>query len=1027
MFSRACHWMRFITAAIILLDNSLVLSFSTTRKCGGCIVSATSKSSNNTLPIDQIDVEDSSNSGQYPAGQKLCRFLNLSKGLTIGEYVEGANICIPVGAAARDAFADSCGGHCTFELVAVNAECEVWWREVHQDVIPPIPELVIPLGVASQGEKVALCRDFNGHLGALYLEGERYGQCFYTQHDGTTAFLDGGRFHVLQGVRREETDACAESEAMAKVLRRKMFALLDSHITPEDERDMENITGKPFVQLRGALAGAGSCFFEQVMSNARFVPSDANVLGLHALRCLLAERMYHSRIRAHGFEANPAYAQWRRDGLLVKDFDEVGEEGLHELLRMVSGENNAATVPRPPYDWAARNVTVMAGHDFQTDMHVDTFAAAIKVWVFGQGITSEHGPLNYAKGSQRNTVGKMRWLHAYSLPPASEALREPSFRLLGSPTATAFADQFVRDAQANRTQLLSLAGARKTLVIADTSGLHHRGIGVAGRTRVSWRLRGDTDGGLKRLNPFRWPLHDDVIVLRAATLGSQAQLQLSGCNTDCGRVEVRHGNSWRPLCAPEWTMVEANAVCRTLGFSSAFAAMPRFGGGEDLKSIRARVSCPDDTEVLLSACDIEVPIEDEQCTNVGVACTAAGTDRSDQDMAAVDVAIGKWKEDAEARRTSSDAPSSAAGSADCEILDGVPLPFSLEEASSAFVFVDRISAEYADMDRTLRKRLCGDRELQQKLVSMVDRGLRWNALGMDLSTFAQNATRAELDLVQDLYSSHNPHALIHENLDQPLRYKTHEVCSQNLELDARARDLFLALQADGFVHIDDFGLSDEELSALSQTAEALFRGDSDAMATRNAAISRTSGGLVSTARLPLPQVDRVLRNATLSRVIDMYLGESVLDGYKVTRLATKTMRDKSAYVASMWHHDRTGRRLKLFLYLHDVDCAEGHPTQVAIGTNNMLYHRTDSLHASRFRDEYVRGRFNVTLICGKRGSGFIFDTHSIHKGTHEGNHSRTTVIAEFHNVLKCPAVRRLGYQLPCPSGDQYMVQRRLEW
>ena len=30
---------------------------------------------------------------------------------------------------------------------------------------------------------------------------------------------------------------------MAKVLRRKILALLDAHITPEDERDIEGITG----------------------------------------------------------------------------------------------------------------------------------------------------------------------------------------------------------------------------------------------------------------------------------------------------------------------------------------------------------------------------------------------------------------------------------------------------------------------------------------------------------------------------------------------------------------------------------------------------------------------------------------------------------------------------------------------------------------------------------------------------------------------------------------------------------------
>ena len=1012
---------------LVVVDFPVVISFSTKRRNEGCIVGA--GDGNKTLPIEQIDVEDSSNSDRYPEPPALCRFIRPSNGLIVGEYDSIEERCLPVGidGATQKSFKQACDDDervCAFERVAANAACKVWWREVNQDVIPPIPELVIPLGVTLNGEKLALCRNFKGRLGALYLEGANFGRCVYAEEDGATAYLDGGRFHVLQGVQRHETSTCTESEAMAQMLRHKVLALINAHIKSSDERDIEGITGRPFSELKAILASAGSCFLNQIMSSARFVPTSANVAGLHLLRCLLAERMYHSRIRARGFDAHPDYEQWRRDGALVKDFDHVGENGLYELLRMVSGEVN---VPMPPYEWTERNVTVMAPRDLQTYMHVDTFAAAIKVWVFDAGVTTEHAPLNYVRGSHRNTRGKMKWLHAYSLPPAKEALQEPSFRLLGSPTAAELASEFVRGAQQNRSEMLPLPGARQTLVIADTSGLHHRGIGVVGRTRTSWRLRGDTDGGLKRLNPFRWPAHDDTIALRAATIGAKADMQLSGCNTDCGRVEVRQGEGWRPICAPEWTMAEANAVCKTLGFSSAFAAYPRFGGGENLSAIRARVSCPDDGEASFDTCDIYVGDEGEACDNVGVACVAAGTERSEQDMAAADAAIGEWKRNEKARRSSDNASPATMGIASCDILDGVPLPFSHAEASRAFVFVDRIAAEYADMDAKLRQRLCDDPQLQRTLVSMTERGLRWTALGMDMSTFARNATPAELALLLDLYASHNPHALIHNNLDQPLRYKVADVCSGDPEFDDRARDMFLALQSHGIVHVDDFGLSDEDLTALSEASDALFSGNDDKIfaVSPHAIVSSTSGGLVETARLPLPPIDALLRNASLAHVINAYLGDSMLDGYKVTRLSTTTTRDQSAYVASMWHHDRTGRRLKMFVFLHDVDCADGHPTQVAMGTNNMLYYRTDSLHASRFRDEYVREHFNVTLGCGTRGSGFLFDTHTIHKGTTEGKNARTTVIAEFHNALKCPVVRRLGYQLPCPSGDQYMVQRRL--
>lgn len=44
------------------------------------------------------------------------------------------------------------------EYARVDSECDVWWREVSQDVIPPIPELVLPFGATPGGDKLAICR-----------------------------------------------------------------------------------------------------------------------------------------------------------------------------------------------------------------------------------------------------------------------------------------------------------------------------------------------------------------------------------------------------------------------------------------------------------------------------------------------------------------------------------------------------------------------------------------------------------------------------------------------------------------------------------------------------------------------------------------------------------------------------------------------------------------------------------------------------------------------------------------------------
>ena len=342
---------RLLQCAAIALVIAVYLpasgAFSTTRKNERCIVRKGDE--NGALPIDAIDVEDSSNSDRYPAPPSLCRFARTTEGLVVGEYDPTAERCLPVGidGAAKEAFARACDADettCAFERVAASADCKVWWREVNQDVIPPIPELVISLGVTSRGEKLALCRDFQGRLGALYLEGKDYGRCIYEQEDGTTAFLDGGRFHVLQGVQRHETSACVESEAMAKVLRRKMLALLEAHIEPSDERDIADITGKPFEELRATLASAGSCFLEQVMSSARFVPTPANVLGLRFDVFSRSERTTsHSRPRLTSIQTT-------RSGDATARSSKTLTVGRWPPRALAHGfEVDAAAVPHPPY------------------------------------------------------------------------------------------------------------------------------------------------------------------------------------------------------------------------------------------------------------------------------------------------------------------------------------------------------------------------------------------------------------------------------------------------------------------------------------------------------------------------------------------------------------------------------------------------------------------------------------------------------------------------------------------------------
>jgi len=65
------------------------------------------------------------------------------------------------------------------------------------------------------------------------------------------------------------------------------------------------------------------------------------------------------------------------------------------------------------------------------------------------------------------------------------------------------ASQLSELGMANAEPVLPLQGTESTLIIADTSGLHCRGLAKSGTRRTALRPMGAlNDGGVKRYNPF---------------------------------------------------------------------------------------------------------------------------------------------------------------------------------------------------------------------------------------------------------------------------------------------------------------------------------------------------------------------------------------------------------------------------------------------------------------------------------------------------------------------------------------------
>jgi hypothetical protein len=551
-------------------------------------------------------------------------------------------------------------------------------------------------------------------------------------------------------------------------------------------------------------------------------------------------------------------------------------------------------------------------------------------------------------------------------------------------------------------------------------------------------------------------------------------IRLFGSGGDAGRVEMCHESTWRYVCSPPpspenngWTLATASVACRQLGYRSAFMAdnAGAMAFGETVDSGAAADAggitvehCDGDERTLR---DCRLGVDDPTCTvrgAVGAACSAAASDTAasthpaalGESVRSHAADMSSWFASEEGRRLrrhqqrqrSVEQPECGTEQGEC-VVEGPPL--SLQEGSiptpfhdvrsikEAFLFPDFVTSTYEqiqnDFNRSLMMHASGSNNTMELLREALPK-IRWNVFGMDFSDFFPPPMTLDqvksvmqqspvLEAARDLYLSANRHIAIHWFLDSPYRYYSQPADPRLLGDDPSARKMFDALQRNGIVVVDDFGA---DVGAIVRLAEGALTGDS---LYRKNETSVAGGGSIVTSRRPIPQLDDLLvRNGTLAAVIGAYLGPSILHGYKVTRL-TEGLTSTDQYNAGMYHHDRVGRRLKLFVFLNDVDCESGHPTKVAAGSQNLLYYKTEDYPVTRFADDYVERNYEIVRGCGRRGGGFLFDTHTIHKGTVQGDRERTVVIAEYHHIAKCAYSKEHKLGIPCPAGDIYRADAPL--
>mmetsp|Transcript_13393 Transcript_13393/g.20048 ORF Transcript_13393/g.20048 Transcript_13393/m.20048 type:complete len:533 (-) Transcript_13393:92-1690(-) len=495
---------------------------------------------------------------------------------------------------------------------------------------------------------------------------------------------------------------------------------------------------------------------------------------------------------------------------------------------------------------------------------------------------------------------------------------------------------------------------------------------------------------------------------------NENDLRLAGASPDAGRVEVFHDGKWGTLCGKP-SMSISSVLCSQLGFGRAigiFTIAPKV----ETQNWISDIQCKGD-ESSIFECGHSMWGSGSGCGEtsppIAVRCEAAGLDGeikipiSDLQLPGVDpiTVLDPYT-----------APASKA-TKDCNVEDYAS-QFSKSHLPS-FVHKSKIEPWLESRTERVRDVLCQDAKVTSSLDDFGELGLRWNQFGFDFegtnaeSLYPNRSSVIEdprADVIRDGYLS--PNAKVFWSLDHQARYP-----ASAPEMSAASREIFANLSRDGFVKIDDFGL---DMEALDKTADwALNQRE-----YKNITVVLDDGSCV-VARLDVPALKPLITNETVNAAIRGYLGQdSVLHGYKILRLSAR-LKGADNYIAADWHHDRAGRRLKLFVFLHDVANEGGRPTEIANGTHNIVYYSFEDYATSRYDDAYVQKKFDIHRLGGKRGGGFIFDTNAIHRGSPTGDHKRETIILEYHNSYKCPAIHSLGMNVPCPSGDQFMVATKI--
>lgn len=215
----------------------------------------------------------------------------------------------------------------------------------------------------------------------------------------------------------------------------------------------------------------------------------------------------------------------------------------------------------------------------------------------------------------------------------------------------------------------------------------------------------------------------------------------------------------------------------------------------------------------------------------------------------------------------------------------------------------------------------------------------------------------------------------------------------------------VSLHRDGFVKLGNLGIDVNRLSSRSESAFDQVPQDRPDLNH----VTINDPFLFDGTTL------RILANQRVNSIVRSYLGDDAT--FDFAELFRSPACSETVRISGLWHHDRVGHRLLLWVLLNDLD-ERGRATIYATGSHHREL-EANTFASTRLADDFVDRNYPVRArMTGKRGDCILTDTHGIHRAVYErGMLHRDVLMVAYSSYAKSQALA--SSPLDFPIGPHY--------